>query len=186
MRTLKYVLAFLAFFGATKYVANNWHWAWIPIIAVLFALLILIYYKRQERQMLVALNRRIDHVFVIVRTEDGKVVLPKVYEDLVIHTTKDRLYNTVLKLRSWIEKSANKHGIKVKLIIYQDGENINENPEQYRQRVIDEIMEARILQHTNIKEADPEYYLKAHHGVEPKRKPFTGRNVNGSTFEWDN
>lgn len=171
MNTFKNVFVFLIALLVGRFIVYNWTDWFFVIIPALSGLVAWTWYKWSKKTTLINMNKRFDDVFLVTETPEGKVDIPHL-DDLIIHVRKQRLKSAIKYFMDLIERSGNKHGIKVVVFVFQDGEYVNETPEEFEDRVRRGIEANRAVRHAKIKEEDPDYYISNQHGADKEQFVF--------------
>lgn len=176
MGYFKYGLGVLGLIGGVKFL-NNFLGLYFLAAMIIIAIPFYIWFrmKRKRRALLIALNKRVDDIYILTPTEEGEPILPANLRPLVIVTEKKKLPAIIQRWYEDLLESKNPHGVEVRVIMYKDGKFVSETPEQYGERVKELIIETRAERHEKLKEKDPGHYMAVHHGV----YEWPGKKING-------
>lgn len=164
MERLKWFFGILSLFFITRFIIDHWTPWIVPIALVVLAAGIWIRERIARSSLLKSVNGRVDS-FYLVEAPDGRPVFIDGLEDIIISFRKRSLVKTVKWYNELIKDSGNKFGIEVFVILFKDGEYCNETIEEYIDRIRTTVHEDRSKRHKDIKEADPELYILAQHGI---------------------
>ena len=122
-------------------------------------------------------GNRYENIYVVENPPDCDLekMLPALrVQGLIIAVSKGKVLETALAERELLKKAGNKRGVEVIPIHFQSGMYVNETVEEYIERLTDLIKVNRSIRHNDIKEKDPDWYERTHHGEKV-------RNV----YEWN-
>lgn len=108
---------------------------------------------------------RYENIYVVENPPgvEMKDELPQV-QHLLITVPKGKVLETVMEEKEMLNKAGNRRNVEVIPIHFQSGIHVNETFEQYADRAWEMIKADRSARHEKIKEKDPEWYLRNHHG----------------------
>lgn len=180
MRTLKYFVFILFVLLLVRTVLATWSDFYIPIGVLVAGLAIWLKFRLERVRLLKKFNARIDDVYLVGYAEGRPIYLAGL-EDVVIPVKRSQVLGKVQYYKRLIKDSGNKFGIGVQVILFQDGQYINETTEEYIDRVRERVYASRSEQHGRVKEQDKELYLSVKHGINETRTftwsgKYTGMN----------
>ena len=82
------------------------------------------------------------------------------------HENDRKVYLRARQHQQWLERSQNDLRVKVHLLIFQEGEFINESWEEFEQRCAHFIARDRVKRHTWLRDNRREWYLAEVKGLE--------------------
>lgn len=143
------------------------------LIAAIWAVVI----KIRNRMKLLAASKRIEPVYIIGPDQNGEHPDMAHLSDICVFAKLRSTGKEAGKWRDLLIESNNKQNLEVVEFRYQDGEYVNETPQEYENRVWQEIKDHRSKHHTKLKESNNEWYVKYHH--KEKKTRVTTKPVNG-------
>jgi uncharacterized membrane protein len=176
MRSFKYWLGVIALILTIKSFGYLWG-SITAFVVLLLGVSFSIYWEKVKK--LKRFGKRWENFYIVTRhPETGKEPdlggLAKV-EDLVVYAPYGKALRKAAYLKKWLQKAQNplflSGDLKIKILIYQDGVDVNESWEEYEDRASFEIRKDRAKRHGGIKEQNGAWYNK--HG-----------NKEGNTISW--
>lgn len=156
-----------------------WHPVWGPILFLLIIILgVFAYVKITQRLQVIAAAKRIEPVFIVSRNpETGeRVTLPSHVDKYCFHVPHKKVIATAEKQRELLQEAGNplfaegtsdENRLPVISILFRDGENVNEEWEDFDERVNLTVRAIRAEWHTKMKGADSDWYYTYHHKQRP-------------------
>ena len=130
--------------------------------------------KREHAQLKEARDRKENAYFVACHPETGEAPDVGDMKPFVFFVPYDQAVEKMVEYEQLLDECGNNfwknpevrstYHLKTILFMFQDGEFVNEDFEQYGIRVEDEIKADRAKRHADLKKMNGEFYLFAHHG----------------------
>lgn len=141
------------------------------VVAVVAAIVAAVsgYVLLYRQLLLMHLRRRFEDIFVVGCLPDGSAPELGQFDDFVDFAKPTQVHREVTYWSNMLEQAQNVTGARVHSWQYRYGQHCNETPDEYAQRVIQDIAALRSARHQEESSADPDWYEKYERGQEGVR-----------------